>query len=208
MLTRIWSKFKKLQNSLLFKGSPPIYTTKRINGLKIHVGSGPINLQGWVNIDARPASHIHLTSEGFSLKEFADGEIEEIYMCHVLEHFSFQEVRSILKNFRKKLQPGGVLRLSVPDFDKLIKIYKANNNRLEVVKYALMGGQDYEYNYHKCVFNKHSLSQMLAENKFGNVQEWNTLDDFGVSLTDWSDHDFKTPGGSFPVSLNIKAIKK
>ena len=29
-----------------------------VSGLRIHLGAGPINVQGWVNIDAREAPHI------------------------------------------------------------------------------------------------------------------------------------------------------
>jgi predicted SAM-dependent methyltransferase len=185
----------------------PIYAKNDDGGLKIHLGAGPINLQGWVNIDARQAPPVHLRSEGVALNEFVDGAISEIYMCHVLEHFSFEEVSEILGNLHKKLKVSGVLRLSVPDFDRLIAVYQANGNNLELIKFALMGGQDYTHNFHKCVFNRKALSDKLAACGFEHMAEWNTLEDFGVHLGDWSETGFQTPKGEFPISLNIKAIK-
>ncbi len=175
-----------------------------VPGLKLHLGAGPINLEGWVNIDAREASHIHLIANNFDLTEFADESLSEIYLCHVLEHFSFKESELLLNNFRKKLKPGGVLRISVPDVDHLINAYKANNDDLELVKMAFMGGQDYEYNFHKSIYNNTLLSKLFIKCGFENPEKWSTIDDFGVDLGDWSNKNFDTPAGLFPVSLNIK----
>ena len=187
--------------------SSPVYPLNSGSGLRVHLGAGPINIQGWINIDAREASHIHLQASGFDLKEFTDGAVSEIYMCHVLEHFSFEETKTVLKTLREKLKVGGVLRLSVPDFGQLVAIYHASNNDLELIKMALMGGQDYEYNFHKSVFNEKLLSDLLVSCGFEYVQTWSTLEDFGVDLGDWSNQGFETSQGNIPVSLNIKAIK-
>lgn len=210
LLFRITAKLKSIGNRRYAErhgGFKPVYPKANDGGLKIHLGAGPINIQGWVSIDARQATHIHLQSEGFALNEFADDGISEIYMCHVLEHFSFEEAKTVLNILRKKLKVGGVLRLSVPDFDQLIAVYRSNGNKLETIKSALMGGQDYEYNFHKGVFNKALLSNLLLSCGFNGIQTWSTLEDFGVDLGDWSNKGFVTPTGNIPVSLNIKAIK-
>lgn len=210
LISRISAKIKSIgirRHDARYGGHKPVYPKAGDGGLKIYLGAGPINIQGWVSIDARQAPHIHLRSEGFALNEFADGAISEIYMCHVLEHFSFEEIGEILRNFHKKLKVGGVLRLSVPDFDRLVTVYQANGNNLELIKFALMGGQDYAHNFHKCVFNHAALAELLAACGFEHMTEWNTLEEFGVHLGDWSETGFQTPKGEFPISLNMKAIK-
>lgn len=210
LISRISAKIKSIgvrRSEVRYGGHKPVYPKAGNGGLKIHVGSGSINIQGWVSIDARQAPHIHLCSEGFALKEFVDGSIGEIYMCHVLEHFSFEEIGEILRNFHRKLKIGGVLRLSVPDFDRLLTVYQANGNNLELIKFALMGGQDYAHNFHKCVFNRAALADLLVACGFAHIAEWNTIEEFGVHLGDWSETSFQTPRGEFPISLNMKAIK-
>ena len=187
--------------------SKPLHPELRGSGLRIHLGAGPINILGWVNIDARDAAHIHLQSSGFDLKEFSECAVSEIYMCHVLEHFSFEEAKTTLKTMHSKLRVGGVLRLSVPDFDQLVAIYQASGNDLELIKRALLGGQDYEYNFHKAVFNKKLLSDLLMSCGFNHIQNWSTQADFGIDLGDWSNKGFETPVGNIQVSLNIKAMK-
>jgi hypothetical protein len=148
--TFLYSTLKKIKASLL--GVPkfynhlrqasanidkpaPIYTNSVSNGLKVHLGAGPINIQGWLNIDARQAPHIHIVTEVLELNEFSNGSISEIYMCHVLEHFSLQEVDSLVAKFHEKLTKGGILRLSVPDFDKLVTVYQAEENDLSTIRW-------------------------------------------------------------------------
>lgn len=186
-----------------------IYPKNQMNGkIKIHFGSGEINLQGWINVDARAFEHVHIVSDKINLIQFTDGSVDEIYLCHVLEHVSFEDTDLFLQSVLKKLKNGGLLRISVPSFDSIIQIYENNNRELDSVKFALMGGQDYEYNFHKSVYNYNTLSALLESCGFTNVQTWNTKLDFGVSLGDWSDRNFSSKIGPISISLNVKATKK
>jgi len=189
-----------------FKDSPPIYTKTRTAGLKIHLGAGPINIQGWINVDAREYSHTHIVANNFDLAQFADGSISEIYMCHVLEHFSFSEVELLLRHFKNKLCIGGVIRLSVPSFDKLVDIYCDGHRNIDLIKFAIMGGQDYEFNFHKSIYNQKNLSNILVQSGYTNIEKWDTLSDFGADLGDWSSKYFPTSKDSIQISLNLKAL--
>ena len=185
----------------------PVYTNNNVEGIKLHIGSGEINIQGWINIDARKSDHVHIVTNEIKLTEFNNNSIQEIYLCHVLEHFSFVEVNELISLFYKKLKQGGVLRLSVPSLDSIIKIYKQNLDDIEAIKYALMGGQDYEYNFHKSVYNLNHLKKILEKQKFIEVVEWTTKADFGKEIGDWSSSKFKTKVELVDISLNMKATK-
>jgi predicted SAM-dependent methyltransferase len=185
---------------------PPIHIPPKNEGLRIHIGPGVIDLKGWINIDGRPLEHIHLVTDNLSLKEFADGEIAEIYMCHILEHLSFAEVSELLINLHKKLQVNGIMRISVPDFSVISNIYN-NHKDIELIKYPLMGGQDYSYNYHKAIFDFNSLKVLLKNSGYKGTTEWDANQDFGVDIGDWSSGKIKTPSGKQLISLNIKAFK-
>ena len=191
----------------IFSNEPPVYTNFDKDGLKIHIGSGKINLQGWINIDARKFSHTHIKTNKLDLEEFKNDSIDCIYLCHVLEHFSFNEVNSLLKLFLTKLRKNGILMISVPDFKSLSEIYYRSNYDLSSIKNALMGGQDYEYNFHKAVFDKESLKSLLGELGFSSIEEWTTDKEFGRSIGDWSDHIQKVKGFKIPISLNLKGIR-
>lgn len=145
-----------------------------------------MNLQGWLNIDARSAKHLHLVKANFLLDEFTDGSLSEIYLSHVLEHFSFQDVSNLLDIFYSKLSINGILRNSVPSFDLFFKIYLEINCNLNYIQSALMGDQDYPYNFYKSIFNEKSLKVLLSRHGFKNVSIWYTLSDFGTLLGDFS----------------------
>ncbi|TGL99216.1 class I SAM-dependent methyltransferase [Leptospira jelokensis] len=174
-----------------------------IEGLKLHIGSGPINLEGWVNIDARAANHIHLNTNSVMLEEFSDHSIAEIYMCHVLEHFNISEIESILKRYKQKLKIGGILRISVPDFDLLIKIYEQTNKSIKLITPSILGGQDYEYNFHKIIFNRELLASILEKVGFKNIEEWETMEVFGMTINDWSSKEIRNNLDHYKVSLNL-----
>jgi predicted SAM-dependent methyltransferase len=148
---------------------------------KIHLGCGDIILNGWINIDARNADHIHIHTDQIDLKEFADNSVGVIYLSHVLEHFDFKESKDLLELFNKKLKPGGVLIVSVPDFHALTQVYSLNYD-LEIVKRALMGGQDYAYNFHKSVYNFELLKNLLTKCQLGDFSTYR-IENILISLS-------------------------
>ena len=89
----------------------------------IHLGCGDINLKGWINIDARNADHVHILTDKITLDQFGDNSIGVIYLSHVLEHFDFKEVETLLSTFYRKLKSRGILLIAVPDFSSISEIY-------------------------------------------------------------------------------------
>ena len=170
---------------------------KSHSGLCLHLGCGHVDLPGWVNIDARSLSHVHLVTKDLTLAEFSDNSISAIYLCHVLEHFPFKMTRILLDVFSRKLRPGGVLYLAVPDFSKIAQTYMSHKD-ISSIMLALMGGQDYEYNFHYAVFDRESLSKQLLTSGFSSIASFEPSDILGEAFHDFSTH---------PLSLNLKAIK-
>jgi predicted SAM-dependent methyltransferase len=152
--------------------------------MKLNLGSGASELDGYENLDRKNGQEIYPLS-------FADSSAEEIYASHVLEHFSHREISNVLKEWVRVLKPGGVLRIAVPDFDKIIAWYKAERNDLPLHSY-LMGGQMDENDFHKAVFNRESLKADLEAAGLVDVSEWEAI---------------STDCASLPVSLNLQGIK-
>ena len=208
-IKKIINNIQRLKRAFNNRNLPePIFTKKNEKGLKIHLGPGDINLQGWVNIDARHFDHVHIVSDDMKLNEFNDNSVDEIYLCHVLEHISFEEAKSFISQMHKKLKSNGILRIAVPSFDAIIDIYNNNKNNLEIVKYALMGGQDYEYNFHKSIYNFSELEGLFLKAGFNNIKLWNPQEDFGQEINDWSSVNYPSSKGNICISLNVKAQKK
>ncbi len=61
---------------------------------KLHLGCGEKFLPGYVHVDARKFPHVdYVTDKLDNLNMFADNSVEEIYACHVLEHFPRSAMR-------------------------------------------------------------------------------------------------------------------
>src|SRR5258708_2899027 len=91
--------------------------------LKLHLGCGSKYFEGFYHIDA--IKYPHVDCQGFvdRLDYLANNSVELIYASHVLEHFGRNEVDYVLREWHRVLQPGGVLRLAVPDFDACARLY-------------------------------------------------------------------------------------
>ena len=82
---------------------------------KLHIGSGPSPIAGWVNIDILPypgVDHIMDVRHGLPFDSVAF-----IFAEHFLEHLSLGDGLLFLRECRRALRPDGVLRLSTPNLD-------------------------------------------------------------------------------------------
>ena len=95
--------------------------------LRIHLGCGHINDPRFLNVDARPFPHVHYVTKSLLMSALPLGRAEMIYACHVFEHISHRMQMLVLKRWFALLKPGGELRLSVPDFEKLVDQYTSKS---------------------------------------------------------------------------------
>ena len=90
-------------------------------GLKLHIGCGRHILDSWINIDFHPAPLAMDVRWGLP---FRDGCAAFVFLSHALEHFYYpQEALPLARDIRRVLQPGGVLRVIVPDIEKCLRAY-------------------------------------------------------------------------------------
>lgn len=186
----------------------PQLPKNRDGKILIHLGCGDIESPEFINVDARPAPHVHYVCDVTDLSIFPDDYADLVYACHLLEHIRRDELRKTLWEWRRILRPGGILRLSVPDFDALIDIYRACDNDIDGIAAPLMGGQDFAENIHYSVFNSKYLSSLLTELGFRSVREWDPNQVDYHDFEDWASKPIERNGKKYRVSLNVEAIKQ
>lgn len=94
-------------------------------GLKLHLGSGTVSLDSWVNIDLEtPQADVHLDITGGL--PFPAGAARLIYHEHVMEHITVEQGAFCLRDWFRLLEPGGVLRVATPDLQYVIERYGGN----------------------------------------------------------------------------------
>jgi predicted SAM-dependent methyltransferase len=93
--------------------------------ISLNVGSGGFGLNGWINLDAT-ANHANTfcTHDLRCALPFSEGSVKRILAEHVIEHMDFKDdVPRIFREFHRVLQPGGVVRIIVPDAERFMSAY-------------------------------------------------------------------------------------
>ncbi len=93
--------------------------------ISVNFGSGGRGLDGWINIDAM-AGHgdLYIASDIRRSLPFRDGSVRRILAEHVIEHLDFRDdVPRVFAGFHRMLQPGGVVRIIVPDAARYMAAY-------------------------------------------------------------------------------------
>ncbi len=182
----------------------PVEAGGRFN---LHLGCGHVDHKSFINIDGYPYPHVHYVQAIDKLPQFKDSSIDLIYASHCLEHFCFAQTEDVLREWWRVLRKGGVLRLSIPDFDKLVEIYTIHDQDPDVILPQLMGKQNHKYNFHLTALNEVNLSRLLLKVGFADPRLWQPGVDDLTTFNDFSIYKKEISGKSYEVSLNIEATK-
>lgn len=159
----------------------------RSRGLRVQIGGGSHLAAGWVNVDLHPAQLALNVRWGLP---FADGAVRFLYASHVLEHFFFRfEALPLLQEIYRVLEPGGVVRLVVPDiggcmeawargddafFEARKKVWPwaavCKTNLEHFLEYAGANAFDMGFEGHKYGYDFATLAQLLKDAGFVQVE--------------------------------------
>ena len=205
---RIWlhNISSSLNYSVIRFLNPPQIPENADGKILIHLGCGEQDDPRYINVDGIGFPHVDFISRVEKLPMFPNEYADLIYACHVLEHISYQKIPSVLREWQRVLKKGGVLRLSVPDFDKIITMYEAENRSVQRTLPPLMGTHESgEFDFHRAIFNKEYLSDLLKEAGFLEAREWSPETAPYYSFNDWAGP--RKIHGKYAISLNIEGIK-
>jgi len=142
--------------------------------IKLHLGCGKRYIPGFVHVDGVAAPHVDHVQDIRTLPQFDDATAELIYACQVIEYFDRDEVAGVLTEWRRVLVPGGILRLSVPNFEVISRLYRAGFE-LEWFLGTLYGkipdGRG-GHQYHRTTYDEPSLRKLLARTGFVDAELW------------------------------------
>ncbi len=95
-------------------------------GVLVNIGCGPFGKEGWINFDLFAAPGVTLRVDCRRRFPLADGAARGIHVEHYFEHLEPTTERPrFLAECRRCLEPGGVLRIVVPDMRKYVEAYLA-----------------------------------------------------------------------------------
>lgn len=185
------------------------------NELLIHLGCGKRYLPGYVHVDLAEYEHIDYRHDLRTLPMFSDGCADLIYSSHTLEYLDRVEVQEALREWRRVIKPGGMLRLAVPDFEALVEVYRRTGDLNYVIgplygRWPIPGSRDVVY--HRTVYDERSLRDVLESAGFVRVRRWDWRTVFAGELNGFDDYSqayfphLRKDDGLL-ISLNIEATR-
>ena len=178
--------------------------------IKINIGCGWRNFgKDWIHIDG--GDYDHLDYNNITKLEFKNESVDLIYASHVIEYFDRDQVRTLLEEWKRVLVDQGILRIAVPDFYQISKLYIQGEYPLQNFLGPLYGKMNMskEAIYHKTVYDFFSLSTLLQSVGFDSVKKYNWRDTEHSNVDDCSQaylpHMDKENGTL--ISLNVEASK-
>lgn len=158
----------------------------------LNVGSGPFYVDGYVNIDASPTlllskmpglvpiakflrilpSHTvqwdrrikYLNAKRFKAN---DATVSAIYSSHFLEHVPYFVAEELIERWFEMLEPGGLIRLALPDYDAILSKYIQNSSDSNSEAWKEFEGALLSYPLDR----QNPIAQMLHKS-FGHIHFW------------------------------------
>lgn len=130
---------------------------------RLNLGSGDLDLDGYTNLDRKNGDEV------FPLCDQSES-VDEVRASHVLEHFSHLQIGAVLADWVRVLKPGGVLKIAVPDFEIIARVYLDGKN-IPVQGYV-MGGHVDEDDHHGALFDREALTDALIDAGLIGISEW------------------------------------
>jgi SAM-dependent methyltransferase len=121
---------------------------------------------------------------------FKDDVIGEVYSCHVLEHYPAAKVLDAIKELVRITKPGGIVRISVPNFRKVAENYI--DHKPGPWTQIAFGGQGSDNDFHKCGLDEPILRAFMTKAGL-------------VCIKGWASD--KPDASSMNISLNLEGRK-
>jgi len=100
---------------------------------------------------------------------FADDSIDFVFSSHMLEHLGPDQGRQCLAEVHRVLRPGGIVRISVPDLDRLMVSYDPEFPERFLV--AFFQSDQRGKNRHYWYYNQVSMIRILRELGFSTAYQ-------------------------------------
>ena len=167
---------------------------------RLHLGSGPQALPGWINIDNLPYPGVDLVwdlARGIPLRE-----AKFIFAEHFIEHLSFNQAEQFVRNCRAALRDDGILLLSTPNLDWVWHTSYASGDALRdcfVINRAFHGWG------HQFLYNIAALTNLLHDNGFETVRRFEYGESDTPALSGLEHHEKYPDSPLLPHILIVEA---
>lgn len=166
---------------LNYDNSPAIKLAKSPLLYKLATALGLLNEQQIENIKWNKDNNMHFADATKSIP-LETASVDCIYTSHMVEHLSREGVKSFLKEVKRVLKVGGVVRIAVPDLWIAVNKYLKSNDADAFMKGILVQAPEIKtikqkinllvsgYRHHQWMYDGNSLTKLLLEMDFSSVE--------------------------------------
>jgi predicted SAM-dependent methyltransferase len=136
--------------------------------MRLHIGSGPHRIEGWINIDSQEYPGVDRlldVTQGLPFEE-----VELIFAEHFIEHLAYDDAQRFLGECRRVLRDDGMLRLSTPNLDW---VWASHYRRILTPEQEIIGcfglNRAFRGWGHQFLYNFGTLAATLGQAGFGDV---------------------------------------
>lgn len=90
---------------------------------RLNWGCGMYAAPGWINSDVKEGPGIDLSCDVLDGLPLEAGSIDYAVSIHALPEIAYGDLVPALRELRRVLKPGGVLRLALPDLERGVQAY-------------------------------------------------------------------------------------
>jgi len=140
--------------------------------MKLNIGSGGLNLEGYINVDVNPDMKPDLVHDiSHQVLPYEDGSIEEVLLVHTLEHIEREFHNFVLYEINRVLQLQGRFVAAFPEFvicsKLLIDNYKGEKQSWER---QIFGRSTNSHEHHRCAMITDDFVMQLIEFGFHDIK--------------------------------------
>jgi SAM-dependent methyltransferase len=143
---------------------------------RLNWGCGASGEPGWINSDVKEGPGIDLPCDIRDGLPLADDAIDYAVSIHALPEVPYDGLVPVLRELRRVLRPGGVLRLALPDLLKGVEAYRRGDRDYFLIpddEMASLGGklalQLVWYGYSRSLFVPEYAEELLRRAGFDTV---------------------------------------
>jgi len=193
----------------------------------LNIGCGSNQLSGWLNTDFTPDSDDVIFMDATQKFPLESNSFDYIFSEHMIEHIPYDKAEEMLKECYRVIKPGGRIRISTPDLNKLTGLLTDNKTK-DQINYTnwftdkfipgitdKITSETFVINKmvrewgHQFIYDEKTLSNAMQEVGFENIEKESPQHSNDNNLTNIDGHE-KISGSDINnfETLTIEALKR
>jgi predicted SAM-dependent methyltransferase len=178
-----YNKVQLIYSRMIRGRTSQMKKVQKLNLSYLNIGCGESEHKDFINLDYQWRPNVHICWDITRGLPFDSGSIKGIFIEHCLEHISFSQCQSVLKELYRILKPNGTVRIIAPDAELYFDLYQKERNG-ETVSFPYVGEEDIRKGFtpmmavnrifrnhgHQYAYDARTFEMLLRNAGFGSIR--------------------------------------